>query len=142
MSDLLLKAGIIVPERELHVQFSRSAGPGGQNVNKVATKVELRFAPARSTAFTEAQKALLLSRLRNRLTKNDELIVVSDRTRNQARNREDARKKLTAILETAFVRDKPRRPTRPNRAAIRRRLSDKKHRSSLKQGRRSSEDDQ
>lgn len=141
MPDLFIRPGISIPETELSVQFARSGGPGGQNVNKVETKVEVRFAPGRSTAFREADREWLLRRLAGKLTSQGELIVVSERTRNQARNRADALVKLADMLREALQRPKLRRPTRPGRGAVQRRLDAKKHRSRVKRQRGSSDMD-
>ncbi len=137
MDDLPVNDRITIPASELHVSFARSGGPGGQNVNKVETKVELRWRPGESSALSEAQRDQLLRRMAGRLTSDGELIVTSSRTRDQARNREDARAKLVWLINKALERRKPRKPTRPSKAAIERRLEWKKERSRIKERRQS-----
>lgn len=134
--------GIVIPERELSWHFARSSGPGGQNVNKVETKVELRFHPESSAAFSASQKAQLLIGLNKKLTTAGELVVVSDRFRHQLRNREDALEKLVTLLKAALVKPKKRRATKPSRGAKQRRLTEKKQRSEVKQHRRRANSDE
>ncbi len=139
MEDLPVTERLIIPGRELRVSFARSGGPGGQNVNKVETKVELRWRPAESSALSEEDREWLLERLARRLTADGDLIVSSSRTRDQIRNREDARRRLAAIVAQALERPKQRRPTRPTREARLRRLEEKRRRSQLKAARRTVE---
>ena len=127
---------LVIPPEELAATFSRSGGPGGQNVNKVETRVTLRFSVTRSAALSEAQRERALERLAPRLSGGGELIVTSQRTRRRARNLEDARERLAALLREATAVRKSRRPTRPTRAAVRRRLDEKQRRSQTKRGRR------
>ena len=135
MDDLPIDDRRVIPARELSVGYARSGGPGGQNVNKVETKVELRWRPATSEALGEADRAWVAKRLASRLTKDGELIVTSSRTRERGRNLEDARDRLAAIVRTALERPKPRRKTRPTRAARERRLGEKKARGATKKDR-------
>lgn len=132
MSALTVNPQVVIPADELSWQFARSGGSGGQNVNKVSSKVELRWTPATSRALTEADRAWLAQRLATRLTAGGELIVVSDRTRDQIVNRGDAAEKLVAIVRTALVRPKVRRATRPSRGSQERRIAAKKGRSQVK----------
>ncbi len=136
MQDLVVSPRLTIPAGELAVAFARSGGPGGQNVNKVASKVELRWNPATSAALGEGDRAWLLERLRSRLTGDGTLIVTSTLTRDQLQNRDDAEAKLVLILRTALERPKPRRATKPSRSAKRRRVADKRHRSEIKRMRR------
>jgi ribosome-associated protein len=124
-----------IPAGEVRVTFVRSSGPGGQNVNKVASKVQLRWTPATSSALSDADRAWVVRRLAGKLTADGDLIVASDLTRDQGRNRTDAEMKLAAIVRAALVRPKSRRPTRPGRAATERRVDEKKARGRVKQGR-------
>ena len=135
MSGIAVNRNITIPNGELTESFVRSAGPGGQNVNKVATKVELRWTPGSSSALSEAQKTYLVQRLAHRITESGELIVSCEAHRTQVRNREEARDKLALLVRQALVRPKKRRPTKPSRASIKRRLEGKKRRSSTKKNR-------
>jgi ribosome-associated protein len=127
---------LFVDERELKETFVTAQGPGGQNVNKVASAVELRFNRARSTSFPPDGHAQLTQALGNRLTTEGELIVRAQRFRDQPRNREDARQRLARLLAQAAERQTPRVATRPTRASVRRRLADKAHAAGIKAARR------
>ncbi len=117
---------------ELAESFVRASGPGGQNVNKVSTAVELRFEAARSPQLAPEVKARLRRLAGRRWTQEGALIVTSDRHRSQALNRADAREKLAELIRAALVRPKPRRPTRPTLGSVRRRLDAKTRRGALK----------
>lgn len=136
MDELVVSERVTIPEAELRLSFARSGGPGGQNVNKVETKVELRWAPGGSSALSPEDREWLLKRLAGRLTSDGDLVVTSQRTRDQIRNREDARDKLAEIVRKALLRPKPRKRTRPGRRAVERRIREKKQRGSLKTDRR------
>ena len=135
MGDLIVTTRVSIPADELSLAFARSGGSGGQNVNKVSSKVELRWSPAESRALTPDDRAWLLGKLGGRLTTAGELIVVSEKTRDQIKNRGDAEDKLVAIVRAALVRPKPRRATKPSRGATERRLGAKKRRAEIKSGR-------
>lgn len=135
MDDLPVNETITIPGGELRISFARSGGPGGQNVNKVESKVELRWTPQSSAALGDRDRAWLLHRLRTKLTSAGDLVVTSNRTRDQIRNREDALEKMAAAVRSALERPKPRRKTRPTRGAIEGRLQEKKQRSRLKKDR-------
>ena len=124
MQDLVVTPRVTIPGGELALAFARSGGPGGQNVNKVSSKVELRWNPTTSAALTDDDRAWLVHRLRSRLTSDGTLIVTSTATRDQAKNRDDATSKLALIVRAALDRPRPRRATRPSRAAKRRRKRD------------------
>ncbi|HEU0033575.1 MAG TPA: alternative ribosome rescue aminoacyl-tRNA hydrolase ArfB [Kofleriaceae bacterium] len=141
MHDLVVTPRLTIPVGELEIAFARSGGPGGQNVNKVSSKVDLRWNPTTSTALTEDDRALLLQRLASRLTTDGVLIVTSTLTRDQIKNREDALSKLTLIVRTALERQKPRKPTKPSKGAKRRRVADKRHHAEIKRNRRGGRDD-
>ena len=141
MADLVVTPRLTIPAGELEIAFSRSGGPGGQNVNKVSSKVDLRWNPTTSMALTHDDRALLLERLRSRLTTDGTLIVTSTLTRDQLKNREDAMSKLTLIVRTALERQKPRKPTKPSKGAKRRRVADKRHNSEIKRNRTGRGDD-
>jgi ribosome-associated protein len=140
VADIRVTDTISIPAGELRVSFVRSGGPGGQNVNKVASKVQLRWAPAASVAFSDADRAWLLKKLASKLTSDGDLIVVSNLTRDQGRNRVDAEAKLAAVLVGALVRPKKRRATRPSQAAKARRIDEKKARGQIKRARKDTGD--
>jgi ribosome-associated protein len=136
MADLVVTPRLTIPEGELEMSFARSGGPGGQNVNKVSSKVDLRWNPTTSSALTDEDRALLLDKLRGRLSNDGQLIVTSTLTRDQIKNREDARAKLVLIVKAALDRPKPRKATRPSKGAKRRRIADKRHKAEIKRNRR------
>ena len=128
-------AAIQLEEREIDERFVRASGPGGQNVNKVSTAVELRFDVGASSLPPDV-KARLVALAGNRLTSEGVLLIDSREHRTQARNREAARARLVALLQHAARRPKTRRPTRPKRAAREKRLESKRHRGEVKSSRR------
>ncbi|MEB2311787.1 MAG: alternative ribosome rescue aminoacyl-tRNA hydrolase ArfB [Polyangiaceae bacterium] len=134
-SALTVTSRIVIPEAELEWSAVRASGPGGQNVNKVASKVELRFDLARSRALPSAVKARLAELAEGRLDADGRLLITSQKTRDQSRNLDDAREKLAELVRRALVPPRPRRPTRPTRASKLRRLDDKRRQSEKKQAR-------
>jgi ribosome-associated protein len=140
MEDIVVTPRVTIPGDELAIAFSRSGGAGGQNVNKVSSKVELRWNPVTSIALGDAERAWLVERLRSRLTTDGTLIVTSSATRDQGKNRDDATSKLALIVRTALARPKPRKPTKVSRGAKRRRVADKRHHSEIKRNRTSRDD--
>jgi ribosome-associated protein len=136
MDDLPITDRLTIPSAELRICFARSGGPGGQNVNKVETKVELRWTPGESATLSQEDREWLLKRLAKKLTSDGDLVVTSQRTRDQVRNREDARAKMATIILRALERPKRRKRTRRSRASIERRLREKKQQSKLKTDRR------
>lgn len=136
MSDALVVGRVTIPASDLEWNAVRASGPGGQNVNKVASKIELRFALATTAALDEATKRRLATIARSRIDRDGVLRVTSQLTRDQQRNLEDAREKLATLVRAALDVPTPRRPTRPTFGSKRRRLEDKRRTSEKKAARR------
>lgn len=128
-------SAIAIDESELHFDFVRSSGPGGQNVNKVSTAVQLRFDAARSPSIPEAVRRRLARVAGRRMTADGVLLITARRHRSQQKNREDAIDRLVSLLKQAAVVPKTRRKTKPTRQSKERRLQDKRRKSQAKKKR-------
>lgn len=135
LAALQITAQIVIGENELEEHFIQASGPGGQNVNNVATAVQLRFDVVGSPSLPEDVRHRLLVLCGRRLTQDGVLVLIARRHRTQERNRADARTRLAELIREAAIPPKPRRPTRPTLASKRRRLEAKTARSNLKRDR-------
>jgi ribosome-associated protein len=121
-----------IEEREIEESFIRASGPGGQNVNKLATAVQLRFDVRRSPSLPDDVRARLETLAGRRLTRDGVLVISAQRHRTQERNRQDALERLIELIRQAAVRPVPRRPTRPTKGSRERRIESKKRRAGIK----------
>ena len=133
--DLHVGSTIVIPASDLTWKAVRSGGPGGQNVNKVASKVDLRFDLPTTVALAPDVKARLRRIAKNKLDAEGRIVVTSQLTRDQARNLDDAREKLAELIAEALRKPKKRKATKPSRGAKERRLSEKRQRKERKQSR-------
>jgi len=133
---IVVGRNILIPEKEITVKFVRASGPGGQNVNKVSTAVQLRFDVKNSPSLPERVRARLLRLAGSRLTVEGVLVIDARRCRTRERNRRDAIDRLVSLIRKAAEKKKRRRATRPSKAAIRSRLDTKRRRSRVKHLRR------
>ena len=135
MSGIFIRHGLIIPEGELSESFIHASGPGGQNVNKVASAVQLRLDIRNSPSLPEAVRAALLSLADTRLDKAGVLTVTARRFREQAKNRADARARLAELVRAATKPRKTRKATRPTAASVKRVAESKKRRGRIKKDR-------
>jgi ribosome-associated protein len=133
---IFISRHIIIDEREIQEAFIRASGPGGQNVNKVATAVKLRFNVAKSPSLPDDVRSRLIRLAGRRVTEDGMLIIDARRFRSQERNRQDAIRRLVALIRKATDKPKPRLRTKPSLASKKRRLQAKRRRSEIKRRRR------
>ena len=122
--------------REVEFRTSRSSGPGGQHVNKTESRVELLWSPQESDCLTEDQKMLVASRLSNRITDDGVLILASEKYRSQHRNKADVTERFLDLVTSSLVPVKKRKPSRPTRSSVEKRIRSKKIRGDIKRTRR------
>ena len=133
---LIITPDLAIAESEIEEKFIRSTGPGGQNVNKVATAVQLRFDVQQSPSLPETVRARLLRLAAKRITTEGILVIEAHQFRTQEENRQDARQRLVALIQKAAIAPKTRRPTKPTDAYQARRLDNKRRQSQIKHLRR------
>lgn len=129
---LFITPNISIDEREIQLEFTRASGPGGQNINKVASAVQLRFDIVNSKSLPEEVRNRLLHLADNRITEDGTLIINARRFRSQDRNRQDAVERFIKLIRSVTVKPKPRRKTEPTSASKRRRLEEKRRRGKTK----------
>jgi ribosome-associated protein len=132
---LVVDRHLRIPRAEFRFSFSRSGGPGGQNVNKVATKATLRWPVAQSESLPAGVKGRFLARFRKRITREGDLVLASQRYRDQSRNIDDCLERVRQMILSVAAAPRPRRATRPTRGSVERRLKAKKSRGAKKRRR-------
>ena len=140
IAPVVVSPNVVLPPQDFTFAATRSSGPGGQNVNKVASKVELRFDLVGTRALSTPQKSRLRSLAAGKLDAEGRVVVTRQLTRDQVRNLEDARDKIRTLVAQALVTPKARKKTRPSRSAVERRLDEKRRAGARKAERRGSSD--
>ncbi len=135
-NEVFVQEGLVIPGAEIEVRATRASGPGGQNVNKVSTRIELLYDVETSSVLSEAQRERIRKRLSTRINRAGVLRVVSQKHRTRNQNEVAARERLAELLREALHVQQVRRPSRPTSASRRRRLEDKRRRSGVKHSRR------
>jgi len=135
-THLVVSRSVAIPLAEFDVEYVRSGGPGGQNVNKVSSKARVRWPVVSSPSLPDDVKQRFLVRYQSRLTNEGDLIIVGQRYRDQKKNLDDCLNRLAEMVREVLVPPRPRKPTRPSRASQRRRVEAKKQRSDTKRLRR------
>ena len=141
MAQIQITPNLAIDEREIEEQFVQASGPGGQNVNKVATAVQIRFDVEHSPSLDDDIRARLMRLAGRRMNKDGILVITARRFRTQERNRADARQRLVELIKRSTAPQRPRKKTRPSKAVKRRRLDDKAARSRLKRMRATPKDE-
>jgi ribosome-associated protein len=131
-THLVISRSVAIPDSEFEVRYIRSGGPGGQNVNKVASKAQLRWGAAESPSLPQDVKERFLAKYKSRLTTQGELILTSQKRRDQRQNLDDCRGRLREMIRAVLRPPKVRKETKPTRASKRRRVEDKRKRSTAK----------
>ena len=134
MEPLRINSRLVIPPKELHVSFARAGGPGGQKVNRTASQVQLRFSIKESACLGERRQNILCRALKSKITSKGELLIIAKSHREQIRNLEEARERLTNLIREALRPQKTRRATKPTKGSKMRRLESKR-----RQGRRKQE---
>lgn len=140
-SGLDIAPGVRIPESELVLRAITGSGPGGQHVNRSATRIELRWNARTTCALNETQRSHVMAKLASRLDSDGNLRIVAGEFRSQQQNRRAALERLTTLVSRALVVPRSRKATRPTRASVERRLDDKRRRADTKQERRGGHDD-
>jgi len=135
VDPIVVSDTVRIPARALTLRAVRASGPGGQNVNKVASKVELHVSLDDVEGLSDAARARLATLTRHRLDADGRLVVTSQLSRDQSRNAEDARAKVRGLVAAALVTPRPRRPSRPTAASVERRIESKRRRGGVKRAR-------